>query len=473
LVLCLPGVREANSLQLDERYFKGLRGQYWFDLHFVLQKEGCTPDEYICRVRAEEQHRSVSCELHLEAGRYEVIPKVTANRATGLPLVEEVVKLMAMRKPQKLRQIGMQYDLAHAKGGVTDEDGIIEKKRADVKAKIEERKRKMKDERRRRAMEHAARAMHREAARLNRAAYRGERPPRMREEKKEDGEHDEKSKKNEKRDGKDDATDSSSEHGRGSVGDDKEVIADDSGRNTVDEPIKTEAAERSVRDDGKEPVQELTPEPDRKDEAAIQSAEHGPGARLEEHGQKDDGATFGSTEHVPTARQEEPGRRDDAAEHAPIAHQEEHGQRDDGDPTVPDGRDADDGDETQGGESPSGPEDMRGPPPPMMRGTVIGFHRPPPEDFPAEFNRERPDFEAPDDDYSVTYSVLSDVDSSDGDDLGDHEAGSPVTPWNAVCVMGLRVYAQDPDVTIALVRPDSMVEAASLTVTDAPAGATM
>jgi hypothetical protein len=57
-------------------------------------------------------------------------------------------------------------------------------------------------------------------------------------------------------------------------------------------------------------------------------------------------------------------------------------------------------------------------------------------------------------------------------------ARSPVDdkpkPWNAVCVLGLRVYSQDPEVSIKLVKPKTLEEGATLDVGgETPAGATM
>lgn len=47
-------------------------------------------------------------------------------------------------------------------------------------------------------------------------------------------------------------------------------------------------------------------------------------------------------------------------------------------------------------------------------------------------------------------------------------------PWNAVCVLGLRVYSQDPEVSIKLVKPKNVEEGAILDVGgDTAAGATM
>lgn len=129
--------------KLDERYFRGLAGQYRFSLHFLLKKEGSSPEDYICRVRPahEWENRSVSCEVDLEPGRYEVLPKITATRAKDEPTLDMVVKQFAERNPQKLRQIGMQYDLAHAKGGIEDEDlKIVSQKEKERQKAIAQKK---------------------------------------------------------------------------------------------------------------------------------------------------------------------------------------------------------------------------------------------------------------------------------------------------------------------------------------------
>lgn len=47
-----------------------------------------------------------------------------------MPTVMDMVDYLTKLNPQKLRQIGMQYDLAHAKGGITDEDQkLVQNKR--------------------------------------------------------------------------------------------------------------------------------------------------------------------------------------------------------------------------------------------------------------------------------------------------------------------------------------------------------
>lgn len=127
--------------QLDNRYFRGLEGEYTFLLHFILQKQGSEPGDYICRVRPRWTNfnfdtRSVSCEVELEPGVYEVLPKVAAER-NNKPTVEDVVKVLAMRKPHKLRQVGLSYDLAHAKALKGDLVRAAAKAEAEMKAAAE------------------------------------------------------------------------------------------------------------------------------------------------------------------------------------------------------------------------------------------------------------------------------------------------------------------------------------------------
>jgi hypothetical protein len=49
---------------------------------------------------------------------------------------------------------------------------------------------------------------------------------------------------------------------------------------------------------------------------------------------------------------------------------------------------------------------------------------------------------------------------------------TPANPWNAVAVIGLRLYARDPDVTITL-QSAKAEEATTLTLEGQPAGATI
>ncbi|KPM36322.1 hypothetical protein AK830_g10250 [Neonectria ditissima] len=129
-------------IELDDRYFRHLKGQYDFTLQFLLKSAGsATP---ICQVRSVHawDRRSINCEIHLEPGTYEVVPNITAERDDERPTVDKVVKANADDNPQKLRQVGLQYDLAHAKGGVIDEDEELQKRRAEQRKKRRRQKKK-------------------------------------------------------------------------------------------------------------------------------------------------------------------------------------------------------------------------------------------------------------------------------------------------------------------------------------------
>ncbi|KAK5989790.1 Calpain-9 [Cladobotryum mycophilum] len=106
--------------QLDGRYFKGLQGQYSFRLHFRLHYKGRPhAEDYIVRSHGNYfMKRSVSVELpDLPAGSYVVYLKVTGQRDSDIPSVEEVVKRECKDRVEneKLSQVGYAYDLAHSK----------------------------------------------------------------------------------------------------------------------------------------------------------------------------------------------------------------------------------------------------------------------------------------------------------------------------------------------------------------------
>ncbi|KAF3388884.1 Calpain-type cysteine protease ADL1 [Penicillium rolfsii] len=106
--------------QLDTRYFKGLAGEYSFVLKFRVQKEG--DEDYM--VRSHSSHfmaRSVNAEIDLEPGRYQVLMKITAYRHDE-ESTEETVRRLASTHREKLVQVGLSYDLAHAKGLVAETD---------------------------------------------------------------------------------------------------------------------------------------------------------------------------------------------------------------------------------------------------------------------------------------------------------------------------------------------------------------
>ncbi|RJE24338.1 CysPc [Aspergillus sclerotialis] len=103
--------------QVDKRYFRGLDGQFNFSLHFLLQEENAKPGEHIALVRPAHcnEYRSISAEVELDPGKYEVLLKVIATRDSKKKMVEDVVKDCVEKNPEKLKQVGMNYDLANSK----------------------------------------------------------------------------------------------------------------------------------------------------------------------------------------------------------------------------------------------------------------------------------------------------------------------------------------------------------------------
>ncbi|KAJ4422545.1 hypothetical protein N0V82_002773 [Gnomoniopsis sp. IMI 355080] len=105
--------------QLDERYFKGLEGQYRFELSFRVHKAG--EEDYVVRSQNYyRMNRSVNVELDLDAGEYVVVVKVDAQRNEQIMPVEEVVRAHAKDRREKLLRIGQAYDVAHAKGKIIE-----------------------------------------------------------------------------------------------------------------------------------------------------------------------------------------------------------------------------------------------------------------------------------------------------------------------------------------------------------------
>ena len=129
--------------QLDDRYFKGLEGQYTFQLHFRLEKDG--EDDYIVRSHGNySMHRSVSTDLELDPGTYSVLMKVTAKRYQSWPIPEDIIRSNVKFRQNKLIQVGLSYDLAHAKGDIieTEEEKTARQKLEEKKKAAEKKKRR-------------------------------------------------------------------------------------------------------------------------------------------------------------------------------------------------------------------------------------------------------------------------------------------------------------------------------------------
>jgi len=124
-----------------------LQGQYEYSLHFRLDKEG--EDGYIVRSHGNYMmNRSVSTDLELEAGTYSVLMKITAKRYTTWPTPEETLRNSCKTRQEKLVQIGLAYDLAHARGQVKEtEEEKKEKAEKEEKAKAAAIKKKREEAR--------------------------------------------------------------------------------------------------------------------------------------------------------------------------------------------------------------------------------------------------------------------------------------------------------------------------------------
>ncbi|KAL8760110.1 MAG: hypothetical protein Q9184_003431 [Pyrenodesmia sp. 2 TL-2023] len=105
--------------QLDDRYFRGLEGQYEFRLEFELHKDG--QKEYVARNKPSYfMVRSVTTELNLDAGQYTVMVRITASREKSIAKPEDVVAKNAESRRDKFMAVGKRYDIAHAKSGLQE-----------------------------------------------------------------------------------------------------------------------------------------------------------------------------------------------------------------------------------------------------------------------------------------------------------------------------------------------------------------
>lgn len=129
--------------QLDERYFKGLEGQYRFELSFRVHKAGNAEDYVVRSQNYYRMNRSVNVELDLEAGEYVVVVRIDAQRNDGLMPVEDVVRANAKDRREKLLRIGLAYDVAHSKGKIVETAQEKEAREAFQKRKRERERKHM------------------------------------------------------------------------------------------------------------------------------------------------------------------------------------------------------------------------------------------------------------------------------------------------------------------------------------------
>jgi hypothetical protein len=154
--------------QLDDRYFRGLEGQYFFKLNFRLHSsDNLGGDDYIARSHGNSvMFRSVIAELpDMQDGTYSVVVKVAAERNQKASPVADVVEKMCHdntdRYHEKFSQVGLSYNVAHSKGA-----GIME---AQIQKRKGEEKRNAWKKRHEERKRHARKYMERK--RMNKAAF--------------------------------------------------------------------------------------------------------------------------------------------------------------------------------------------------------------------------------------------------------------------------------------------------------------
>lgn len=137
--------------QPDVSYFMGLQGRYTYCLHFRVYNVKDTT-KYLARSMHVSSGnyintRSVSVDLDLEAGNYNISIKVEPSRAP-YRTAESVIESEGPSRKQKLLQVGRNFELAHAKGKLREKEQEVRKEKKD-QARREYRERQAKLRRRR------------------------------------------------------------------------------------------------------------------------------------------------------------------------------------------------------------------------------------------------------------------------------------------------------------------------------------
>jgi len=101
--------------QPDTRYFRGFDGRYRYSLHFRLYKDH--EDTYLIRsMEHSGSMRSCNAETVLEPGKYEILVKVTAVRLERRSPPSEIIREFKDQRRERLLSIGRSFDHAHSKG---------------------------------------------------------------------------------------------------------------------------------------------------------------------------------------------------------------------------------------------------------------------------------------------------------------------------------------------------------------------
>lgn len=423
--------------QLDQRYFCGLEGQYSFELSFRVHKAG--EEDYIVRSHGNYwMRRSVTAELELEAGEYHVLMKVEAEKNDYGFAVEDVIRANAKSRRDKLMRIGLAYDMAMAKGKIIETDdekkarkAFEAKKKAktkkDMKDKLmKEKKKRRHNENKELRKQRAANAKRKEKEKARAEKRKAKEAEAKKDESKTETEQDKKEDVSTEDAGKAEETKTDSTEVKLEVSEEtkkpEDPVSTDSAKEETEPKVKTEVAEES-----KPEVKEAPKEEAPKEEAP-----------KEETKSSDPAPTTTEKESKPT--ESAPTTSDKAPSKAPEAQA----------------------------------------PPPTLSDPNAPLPPPPSSDF------------SDDDDLSDLESIVSDISSSAISDAlldaklqadaalpppplpnDDEEDEFERDPWNAVAVVGLRVYCKGSGVTVKVVRPRDWEDGeAKLDVDDSAADAT-
>ncbi|TAQ87822.1 hypothetical protein B7494_g3844 [Chlorociboria aeruginascens] len=406
--------------QLDSRYFCGLEGQYSFELSFRIHKAG--EDDYIVRSHGNYwMRRSVTAELELPEGEYHVLMRIEAVKNKDGATVEQVVRNNAKDRRDKLLRIGLAYDLAHAKGQINadeekkakklEEDRKKDKARKLMKEKMMKAKQKAKhNENKIRRKDRAAKEKRKAKAAAKKAKFEAEQKAKAEAEEKAKAEAEEKARIEAEKTAKVEA--------------EAKAKADK-------EAADKELEKKSETDDTKD----AKPESE-KTEATVdnKATEDAAAATESEKTEATEDKKTQTTEDAPAATEvkDEAKKVADSPTASPIQGSNQYG------PMSTDQMDMDDDDDS----------DIES----VVSDISVGAI----DDEIAAAELSNPDGNVP-----LTFGDEEEEDEFQKD------------PWNAIVVVGLRVYSKESNVSVKVIRPNpSKEEKRALDVDDSAADAT-
>ncbi|KAI1769090.1 cysteine proteinase [Hypoxylon sp. FL1150] len=452
--------------QLDDRYYKGLHGQYSFRMHFRVHEQGRPESEdYIVRSHGNYlMDRSVSIEIPcMEPGNYSVFISVVAERNTNLTSIEDVVKRECKSRVEneKLAQVGYAYDLAHSKGVAHLEQVAKLRKQSDQKkasgSRMQER-RKMWEKRhlnrditkKQNKKNQEKRDKRREASEAKRKAKEDAETKRLAEEakKKADAEAAEAKKREGEAKAKAEAEAAGKKQDEAEAAEKKTDEAEEAERKKQEEEKPKDAAVQTGGQQAGEDKSSQTEEAAQaNDEAAASDSSDKPEeaasddvpAGTKAHAPKEEAGEVAKAEEKPVEEkpaEEKPSEKpveEKPAEEKPA--EETPAEKSDPQPTAPPAK----------GDSGSKAKKQAPPPPP-----------------PATYSSDGDSSDSPIEDWELLYSsddmtkkprmATTTVATTTHDNAVESDGESGMAdPWNAICIVGFRVYSKDEHLDLRVV----------------------